>query len=295
MPRNSTTESLCRPQVVTPTDLKQSGDDAPRANPDDPTWSHRILADGDSWFSIGAVPSSNLLFELELDKPTLILNLAYPGDTTENMASLSKNPELRKMIHDERWGYKWDLILLSGGGNDLIDRAEDIICKPKTAGSTVPADYVNPAGLADLVAEVQLSYRQIIAVRDEADCINRGKPVVTHTYDYATPRDAPARFLFAGIMGPWLFPVFEKLGIADGMQIPVSDYLIDQLAEAIIALTKAPNPLPNFHVVETRHTLVPAAADDDGNSNDWLNEIHPNHQGYRKLAAKLSEAIGKIL
>jgi lysophospholipase L1-like esterase len=32
-----------------------------------------------------------------------------------------------------------------------------------------------------------------------------------------------------------------------------------------------------------------------GNSNDWLNEIHPNHRGYRKLAAKISGKISSIL
>jgi lysophospholipase L1-like esterase len=53
--------------------------------------------------------------------------------------------------------------------------------------------------------------------------------------------------------------------------------------------------LPNFHVVDTRQTLVPAVLDDAGNCNDWLNEIHPNYRGYRKLAAKLSAGIAGLL
>ncbi|MER2540685.1 MAG: hypothetical protein ABTQ26_15715 [Azonexus sp.] len=46
--------------VITLDDLKQSENTG--ANPDDPAYSHRILAEGDSWFSIGAIPSFNLLF-----------------------------------------------------------------------------------------------------------------------------------------------------------------------------------------------------------------------------------------
>ena len=35
-------------------------------SPDDPDYPWRMLAEGDSWFSIGAIPSSNLLYELRL-------------------------------------------------------------------------------------------------------------------------------------------------------------------------------------------------------------------------------------
>lgn len=41
----------------------------------------RILAEGDSWFTIGAIPSSNLLYQLPLSRTAVILNLGYPGDT----------------------------------------------------------------------------------------------------------------------------------------------------------------------------------------------------------------------
>lgn len=35
-------------------------------DPDDPAYAWRFLAEGDSWFTIGAIPSSNLLYELRL-------------------------------------------------------------------------------------------------------------------------------------------------------------------------------------------------------------------------------------
>lgn len=267
------------PEIITPADLRRSDETPP--SPDNRSYQYRILAEGDSWFSLGAVPSSSLLFELTFPAKTLILNLAYPGDTVEHMSSLAGNPDLRRFIHDERYGYRWDLILVSGGGNDLIDQAEAIIRKPRKAGATKPRDFVDTAELARILNEVQTSYRQLVATRDEPGSINSGTPIVTHTYDYTMPRNAPARFVFAGIQGPWLYPVFDELGIGDAMRVAVSKYLIDQLAGALGALSRGPGALPNFHVVDTRKTLAPAALDDTGNSNDWLNEIHPNHQRAR--------------
>jgi lysophospholipase L1-like esterase len=44
-----------------------------------------------------------------------------------------------------------------------------------------------------------------------------------------------------------------------------------------------------------RNTLVPANATEVCNSNDWLNEIHPNLDGYRKIANRLSERIDQVL
>ena len=51
------------------------------------------------------------------------------------------------------------------------------------------------------------------------------------------------------------------------------------------------NPLPNFHVVDTRGTLQRSALGTTGNDGDWLNEIHPNRGGYDKLAGLFSAAV----
>jgi lysophospholipase L1-like esterase len=48
-------------------------------------------------------------------------------------------------------------------------------------------------------------------------------------------------------------------------------------------------------VVDTRNTLAPADPAATGSSGDWLNEIHPTPAGYRKIAARLSDAIDETL
>lgn len=54
MPAN---DEFHRVDVILAMSLRSDGG----LNPDDPTYDWRFLADGDSWFTIGAIPSSNLL------------------------------------------------------------------------------------------------------------------------------------------------------------------------------------------------------------------------------------------
>jgi lysophospholipase L1-like esterase len=261
-------------------------------DPDDPGYGWRMLSEGDSWFTIGAIPSSNLLYELRLNKPTIILNLGYPGDTIANVAQLSGNTEFTRRLVHPNWASDWDALLLSGGGNDLIDQAADIIRSTPTDTGKKAVHYVDADRLEAFKQGVQAGYRTIVALRDSAGSPNQGKPIVVHTYDYPTPRPSPANFLIVPITKPWMHPVFERYQVPKSLRIKVAEILLDALAEALLELG---NELPAFHVVDTRNTLERADIDAKGNSGDWLNEIHPNGDGYRKIANKLAAKLHKVL
>ena len=261
-------------------------------SPDDPDYAWRFLAEGDSWFTIGAIPSSNLLYELRLKKPTIVLNLGYPGDTIANISQLSANTEFSRRLAHPNWASDWNAILLSGGGNDLIDRAADIILSTPTGAGKKAADYVDAEQLAAFRKDVQAGYRRIVALRDADKSPNKGKPIIVHTYDYPTPRPAPATFLIVPITKPWMHPVFEAHQVPKTLRIKIAERLLDALAEALLELE---SELPAFHVVDTRNSLQRADIDAKGNSGDWLNEIHPNGDGYRKIAEQLATKLNKIL
>jgi lysophospholipase L1-like esterase len=89
-----------------------------------------------------------------------------------------------------------------------------------------------------------------------------------------------------------MHPVFEKYNVPKPLRVKVAEILLDALAEALLELGKE---LPAFHVVDTRNTLDRADIDAKGNSGDWLNEIHPNGDGYRKIAKKLAAKLHKVL
>lgn len=261
-------------------------------NPDDPSYTWRILAEGDSWFTIGAIPSSNLLYELRFSAPTVILNLGYPGDTISHVSELSVNRDLVQRLTSPQWASDWDAILLSGGGNDLIDRAAEILLEtPKGAGKRA-TQYIDEEALQSLTADVQESYRRIVQLRDSDGTANNGKPIVVHTYDYPTPRNAPATFLVVPMTRPWLHPLFEKRGISPALRVKITDTLVDALARSIIELQ---HELAAFYVVDTRDTLKRAEYGALGNSGDWLNEIHPNTDGYRKIARKIERKLSSVL
>ena len=119
-----------------------------------------------------------------------------------------------------------------------------------------------------------------------------GKPIVVHTYDYPTPRNAPATFLVVPMTRPWLHPLFEKRGISPALRVKITDTLVDALARSIIELQ---HELAAFYVVDTRDTLKRAEYGALGNSGDWLNEIHPNTDGYRKIARKIERKLSSVL
>ena len=277
-------------QVVTVTDV-YSGD--PGSSPGSAEFAYRILAEGDSWFTIGGIPSSNLLYEMRLPQPAIVCNIAYPGDTLKHIAELAANQDLKKLMSD-RFGYRWHAILLSAGGNDLMDRAPQLV-RNAGDGSGDPRDYLVTEQLEKFVHDLQDGFRTIVGLRDAAPSANHGVPIVVHGYDYPTPRNAPARFFAVPLLGPWLHRAFDDQQIDDAMRIPITDFLADVLAEAIRALATPPYALPDFHFVDTRGALERAAAGTTGTSGDWLNETHPSHAGYRKIAAKLSAKLVGLL
>lgn len=289
-PRAAAESAAVPVSVVTVTDV-YSGD--PRSSPGSAEFAYRLLAEGDSWFTIGGIPSSNLLYELRLPQSGIVCNIASPGDTLVRIADLARNRDLQKLL-TERFGYRWHAILLSAGGNDLMDRAGQLLRNPD-AGSSDPRDYLVTVQVEDFVRDVQDGYRIITGLRDAPQSANAGVPIVVHGYDYPTPRDAPARFITLPVLGPWLQRAYDDHGIAEDMRIPITNFLVDVLAEAIKVLAEGPSALPDFHFVETRGALQRAAAGATGVSGDWLNEIHPSPDGYRKIAARIGEKVRSLL
>jgi lysophospholipase L1-like esterase len=262
-----------------------SGD--PSMNPDDVRYKLRFLGEGDSWFSINAFPwAANVLEQLQFSRPSIVLTLAEPGDTIRRMATLSKNRLLTMYLAHRNFASKWDAVFFSGGGNDLIDAAGSIIIR---GTGTDPNSYVDAGALKSTLDVIKSEYRRIVDLRDRSGSPNKGCPIVIHTYDYATPRNAPAQFFGLPALGPWLHRALKLAGVTSSkLQQDVSDRLFNAMADTLLTLGEE---LPHFFVVDTRNTLERASSDATGNDKDWLNEIHPNADGYRKIAARIVRAL----
>lgn len=261
------------------------------SGPDDPAFAKRILCEGDSWFSIGAIPSSNLLFPLRFAQSTLLVNLAQPGDTIRSMSSISANPILHQLIAEKNYQTKFDAIFISGGGNDLIDLVDQIICTPSAGAGKHMLDYINAIELANLKLIVQQGYYKIARMRENS--ANSDTPIVTHVYDYPTPRNAKAKFLGLKVAGPWIYPALKGNDVPEEFWISLTDHIFEFLA---VAITELSYKIDNFHVVSaTRETLVRSRLGTTEEDGDWLNEIHPTAAGYKKLADVVSAVFANIL
>jgi hypothetical protein len=250
----------------------------------------RILAEGDSWFSFGSWKLNSLLNHLRFARPAAIVTLAQPGDTIRHMADICTNPELDNWLSLPYSDIAWNAVLVSGGGNDVIDDARNGLIVPPSATpqpEKEAGEYIDAAALERTLAGVRESYAKIVELRDRPNSPCIGVPLVTHEYDFTTPRDAPAQFLLAR-KGPWLYTAVTNAKIPPSRWNAVSDYILAALGATLEGLEQA---LPNFHVARTLGTLERARPGTTGNSNDWDNEIHPNRRGFDKLARVLAGPI----
>lgn len=251
-----------------------------------------FLAQGDSWFSLSHVPSYNQLFGLRFKCTSLIINCARPGATLSNIVDWRKDYQFVSWLGPGSI-HRWSGILLSSGGNDLINATEHLV-RPFPAGATIAADDVGQLIDTDnfnlYESYLRHNYADIIALRDAPDSPNKDVPIFTHTYDYATPRDAMATFLGFPAFGPWLYPCMIDRNIPTDLWIPLSKELQNRNANILLSLN-----LPNLHVIDTRGTLTPAQLGSTGEDGDWNNEIHPSMEGYDRLAPKWNERIASVL
>lgn len=275
----------------------------------------RFLCEGDSWFTIGDLnpfASANLLLHLRFTKTCWAVNCATPGDTLSHMVEMNADPHLCSLLANSprRIVRPWDAILLSAGGNDLIDA----IGTPATHrdGRPVPEDrrllrtaaewgpaadgparYLSPGGWARFAGYLQANLAALIALRDSAGSQSQGVPIFMHTYALATPRNAGAG---AGL-GPWLFPALVDYGVPIVDWPALAGHLQRRLADLLLACAADAARFANLHVFDSLDGLgiVPAAPNSAGTSGDWSNEIHLNAAGCAKLSAAWSARIEAVM
>jgi hypothetical protein len=265
-------------------------------------YGRRLLAEGDSWFTIGSlnpVRSSNLLLHLRVTRSTAIISCAYPGDTLAHMVDHVNDPWFDRLLRHPNFASRWEGILLSAGGNDLIDAAqqrpchrngqpaawdERLLLTPEEALQQHPAEtgaarWISEPGWQRLSDYLVANLIELVERRDEG--MNRGVPLMLHTYSAPVVRPAGVVTAPQG----WLWPAFEAFGIPVGERQAVSDLLFGRLRQ--LWLDTGPT-LPQVRVFDSAAVpLNPARPGSTGPSGDWVNEIHLTPAGYAKLGAAM--------
>lgn len=260
---------------------------------------YHVLAEGDSWFNIvghtGAFKPRNVLDTLSFNnRPTALVNLAKSGDTATHISQALHDGALEEALRHRQW----DLILLSAGGNDLIDalteKGKYVVSGQALSilkNNTSPDDFksfIDDAALSLLKLHLLDAYQRFYHYKTQT--VNQYTPVLIHTYDYPTPNSAKARCILR--LGPWLHAAFKHKRIPETYWYEISDHLFQKLRDVLLDL---PAIDASFHIVNTCDTLQRAEHKQTGNSNDWLNEIHPNATGLEKIGAKLTKKISQLI
>lgn len=279
-------------------------------------YGRRLLAEGDSWFTIGTLNlprSSNILLNLEFQRSTAVVSCAYPGHTLQHMVDNLHDPYFDRFLRQPNFSSYWEALLISGGGNDLIDAAqapfEDAQGQPlpperrllltaaEVAANTTAqgaARYVSEAGWNRLATYLRANYAELVLRRDQGP--SRGRPLLLHTY--AVPVVRPSGTV--GAPRGWLYPAMVAYAIPEGDWQTLASLLFTRLRELLLSLDQGsglPGALAQVHVFDSAglQTLVSATPGTSGRSGDWVNEIHLTPTGYRKLGRAMGAFVDDVL
>jgi len=285
-------------KLISPYDLSQG--DFPIGD-----YGQRFLAQGDSWFSIGAIPpykTTNVLEELRLARWAVAVNCAAPGAVLRRMVDNVRAPLFVNLLRGNV-AWAWSAVLVSGGGNDLIEaigsppsapRAQRLLLTPAERGvGGDAASYLSDEGWQTFSTYLGAVFNGLADLRDSG--INKPTPLLLHNYALLRPRPASAGAGF----GPWLQPALVAFQVPEPAWLAIGELLMKrlgallrELADARVAAQPGAGPI---QIIDSQSAqLVLADAGSTGASGDWANEIHPTRDGYAKVAATWAEALDAL-
>lgn len=234
-----------------------------------------LIGVGDSWFDyffFDALDSLDNDFGFDAE------HVAQQGTSMKQLAySSGQLDELSRLIEKRAP----QAILVSGGGNDVVDYGLHNLLNPKASGKPP----LNELRVAEFI-DVSLRSALVSTLTQITDMchqwLQHEVPIVLHGYDYPVP---DGRGLI-GKIGAWLYPGFSGEGYTDLTEnTAIMKELIDRLNLMQMDVT-AQAAFKHVAHVDVRRTLSNAPAD---YRTWWENELHPNADGFLKVAAKFDK------
>lgn len=268
-------------------------------------YGQRFLAQGDSWFSLGAIPpflTTNVLEELRLQRGAVAVNCAAPGAVLKRMVDSVRAPNFVNQLRG-KVATRWSAVLVSGGGNDLIEaigsppsapRAQRLLLTPAERGvGDDAASHLSDEGWQTFSTYLGAVFNGLADLRDSG--VNQQTPLLLHNYALLRPRAASAGAGF----GPWLQPALVRFQVPENAWLAIGELLMKRLGDLLAQLAAARvaghGGAGPIEVIDSQSAqLVLADAGSTGASGDWANEIHPTRDGYAKVAAKWAQALDAL-
>lgn len=242
-----------------------------------------ILVEGDSWFAFpkewlvygsAANAITSLFSRLAPTRSVIGLCRASNSDTADDMMDgkqLEKTGSLLK-----NYGSRFDLCLLSAGGNDVIGEGRLAPLLNDYQPGFGPGDCINAQAFRLKLDDLEADYRRFLELRDK---LAPDMTVIAHSYDIIKPTNKATEILWGiEVVGPWIMPELTNRGVPAKLHIPIVEILLSSFRERLEQLE---DEMQNFFVADTQGTLTP------GKAADWKDEIHPTPKGFEKIANKI--------
>ncbi|NEP15207.1 MAG: SGNH/GDSL hydrolase family protein [Symploca sp. SIO2C1] len=226
----------------------------------------KIVSEGDSWFQYPLL-LADVIDQLTFRWPNYaIYSIGAAGDFLKDIVVQSEIALAVEMTGAE-------VLLLSGGGNDLLGGVTgDSNIKNLLRDfepSLKPEDYPNE-NFESFLSEVIELYRSLL---EKLTTQFNHLKILYHGYDYVIP--------VAG--GAFLGNPMASKGITDpSLQQAIMKVVVDRLNEEQIALMAKMDRV--FHI-DCRGAV--------GN-NQWFDEIHPTNEGYQHVAERFHQKIQEV-
>lgn len=270
----------------------------------------RLLSGGDSWF--GYPFGTDLAAELAARPGVKVINQGANGTRLDVFAGKPAVPghsdtsgigRLCKMfVQLAASGVAPDAILISAGGNDVVDDVLRTYINDISALNLTPAEIkaliasdkeINDTALKNLMDGpngVMRKQVRLILDKLKAQCKRTDDsfvPVVWQAYDYPVP---DGRIPIVPIKkNPFsvLWRPLSDLGYTDiGDTFLIMKKVVDRYNKMLADLSTSAEYKDQLIHADLRNTLIATVA---GNAYEahWDNELHPTNSGFQKLADKL--------
>lgn len=229
----------------------------------------RIFAEGDSWFDYPfPLFGGGIIKRLEDRLGVPILNLAKAGDEVRFMLGVEQRLKIiNHLKNGSPAGGAWDVMLFSGGGNDIVDNPMVLWLNRYKPGMSA-SQMINQLRYTHALALVRAAYEDLIALRDALSPSTR---LIFHAYDFAIPDGRGACHL-----GPWLKPSLDMKGVPANSAI-AKGVVKEMLRQFALMLDNLANAHPDITFLNGQGTLPQTPA-------SWHNELHPEKAGFNKFA-----------
>lgn len=217
-----------------------------------------IVSEGDSWFQYPILLKDTIDY---LMKNWAIYSMGFAGDLLEDMAD---GREYIKAIRETNA----DVLLLSGGGNDLVANGALADHLESFDQGLTAEDYLLPS-FHRLLDDALGHYGRIVS---QVDSEFPNVSIICHGYDYPIPDS-----------GRWLGKPMESRGIIDrSLQREIASRMMDHFNRRLRHLA---SQMSNVTYIDCRGVV---------REDRWHDELHPVKKGYKAVARLFDKEIRRV-